>query len=187
MTRGPAPPLPLGFLALAVGTLLLATLNLGWLAPADGHDVAVALVALVAPLQLTASLMGFALAEVVPATAMAILAGTWTTVAVVMLTSPPGGTSAALGTELLLSAGALLVAATMAVARGAALPAVVIAGAAIRFAVTGGDQLSGAEAWARAAGWVGLALAVLATAAAAILGVRAARREAPGPTWRASP
>ena len=101
MTPRPAPPLPLGFLALAVGTLLLATLNLGWLEPADGHDVAVALLAFVAPLQLTASLMGFQLGEVVPATAMAILAGTWTTIAVVMLTSPPGGTSAALGTELL--------------------------------------------------------------------------------------
>jgi succinate-acetate transporter protein len=89
VNRRPAPPLPLGFLALAVGTLLLATLNLGWLEPADGHGVAVALVAFVAPLQLTASLMGFALGEVVPATAMALLAGTWTTIAVVVLASPP--------------------------------------------------------------------------------------------------
>ncbi len=177
MTPRPAPPLPLGFLALAVGTLLLATLNLGWLEPADGHDVAVALLAFVAPLQLTASLMGFQLGEVVPATAMAILAGTWTTIAVVMLTSPPGGTSAALGTELLLSAGALLVAALMAGTRGALLPAAVITGAAIRFATTGGYELSGDRAWERAAGWVGLALAALATVVAAMLGVQEARRE----------
>jgi len=176
----PAPPLPLGFLALAVGTLLLATLNLGWLEPADGRDVAVALVAFVAPLQLTAALMGFQLGEVVPATAMAILAGTWTTIAVVMLASPPGGTSAALGTELLLSAGALLVAALMAGARGAALPAAVITTAATRFATTGGYELTGSRSWAHAAGWLGLALAALATVAAATMGVHAARRERRG-------
>ena len=41
MNRRPAPPLPLGFLALAAGTLLLATLNLGWLEPADGRQVAI--------------------------------------------------------------------------------------------------------------------------------------------------
>jgi hypothetical protein len=33
-----ASPLPLGFLALAGGTLLLSGLQLGWLAPAQGRD-----------------------------------------------------------------------------------------------------------------------------------------------------
>ena len=126
VSRRPAPPLPLGFLALAVGTLLLARLQLGWLAPTDGRPSRSRSVAFVAPLQFTASLMGFALGEVVPATAMAILAGTWATTAIVLLTSPEGSTSAALGTLLLLSAGALVVAAAMAATLGALLPAAVI-------------------------------------------------------------
>src|SRR5205085_5196786 len=45
-------PLPLGFLALAAGTLLLSGLQLGWLQPSDGQDVALILIAFVFPLQL---------------------------------------------------------------------------------------------------------------------------------------
>ena len=181
MSRRPAPPLPLGFLALAAGTMLLAALNLGWLEPADGRDVAVALLAFVAPLQLTASLTGFALGEAVPATAMGVLAGTWTTVGVVMLTSPAGATSAALGAQLLLSAGALAVAAAMAGTRRLLLPAAVISGAALRFALTGAYELSADGSWERAAGWAGVALAALAACAAAVLGAGAARRERSAP------
>lgn len=45
-------PLPMGFLALAAGTLLLSGLQLGWLRPTDGKQVALALIAVVFPLQL---------------------------------------------------------------------------------------------------------------------------------------
>ena len=175
--RRPAPPLPLGFLALAAGTLLLATLNLGWLEPADGGDVAVALLAFVAPLQATASVMGFLAGEVVPATAMGILAGTWATTGIVILNGPPGATSGALGTQLLLTSGAMAIAAAMAFARGAVLPGAVIAGASLRFALTGVYELTAETGWERAAGWVGVALAALAAAVAATLGVMAARGE----------
>jgi uncharacterized protein len=175
--RRTAPPLPLGFLALAAGTLLLATLNLGWLEPADGGDVAVALLAFVAPLQGTASIMGFLSGEVVPATAMGILAGTWATTGIVILGAPPGATSGALGTQLLLTSGAMAVAAAMAFARGAVLPGAVIAGASARFALTGVYELTADVGWERAAGWVGLPLAVFAAAVAATLGLEAARGE----------
>src|SRR5689334_19305687 len=46
--------LPLGFLALATGTLMLSALQLDWLAPADSATVAIFLIAFVAPLQLLA-------------------------------------------------------------------------------------------------------------------------------------
>ena len=108
---------------------------------------------------------------------MGVLAGTWATTGIVLLNSPPGATSGALGTQLLLTSGAMAVAAAMAFAKGAVLPGAVIAGASLRFAITGIYELTDVTAWERAAGWVGLALAVLAAAVAATLGVTAARRE----------
>lgn len=43
-------PLPLGFLALAAGTLLVSALQLEWLQPTDGSQVALIIVAFVFPL-----------------------------------------------------------------------------------------------------------------------------------------
>jgi hypothetical protein len=67
MLRPIGNPLPLGFLALAAGTLLVAGLQLGWLAPSEGHDVALILIAFVAPLQLLASVFGYLAATWWPA------------------------------------------------------------------------------------------------------------------------
>jgi succinate-acetate transporter protein len=44
-----ANPLPLGFIALATGTLLLSALQLDWLQPTEGRTVAVILLAFVVP------------------------------------------------------------------------------------------------------------------------------------------
>jgi succinate-acetate transporter protein len=72
-----ANPLPLGFLALAGATLLVSGLQLEWLQPSDGMDVALILTAFVFPLQLVASVFGFLARDVVAGTGMGILAGTW--------------------------------------------------------------------------------------------------------------
>ena len=53
-----ATPLPLGFLALAVSTVLFSAVQLGWVAPADGRIAALTALAATAPLQLLASVMG---------------------------------------------------------------------------------------------------------------------------------
>ena len=44
-----ANPLPLGFLALAGGTLLLSGLQLGWVEPAESHTLGLILIAFVVP------------------------------------------------------------------------------------------------------------------------------------------
>ena len=54
-----ANPLPLGFLALAGGSLVVTGLQLGWLAETEGHDVALILLAFVFPLQLVTSVFGY--------------------------------------------------------------------------------------------------------------------------------
>src|SRR5436190_20583815 len=84
-----ANPLPLGFVALAAGTLLLSGLQLGWLQPAEGHTVALMLLAFVAPLQLIASIFGFLARDVVAGTGMGILAGTWLSISLVTRDQPP--------------------------------------------------------------------------------------------------
>lgn len=167
-------PLPLGFLALAGGTLVLSGLQLGWLPQTEGHQVALIIVAFVVPLQLLASVFGYLARDVVAGTAMGVLAGTWLSVGLVTLTGEPGATSDALGLLLLLAAAAMTVPASAAAA-GKLVPALVLATTALRFATTGLFQITAAETWKDVAGVVGLVLCGLALYAAAAMALEDAR------------
>jgi uncharacterized protein len=174
MLRPLANPLPLGFLALAAGTLLVAALQLEWLRPAEGAQVGIILIAFVFPLQLVASVFGFLARDVVAGTGMGLLSGTWLSIGLVTLTGQPGATSDALGLFLLLAAIAMLVPASAAV--GAKLVAVtVLTTTALRFATTGLYELTAADSWKAIAGIVGLALCALAVYAALAMALEDAR------------
>ncbi|SDE37059.1 acetate uptake transporter family protein [Auraticoccus monumenti] len=162
-----ASPLPLGFLALTVATVAFASVQLSWVPQDQGHTVALGVLVLTVPLQLLAAVMGFLARDPVAATGMGILSGTWAAACLATLTSAPGTTSAGLGVILLLSAACLLVPAVA--ARHKAVPALVILTSATRFAVTGVAELDGGRTWMHAAGWVGIALAVLSGYAALAL------------------
>jgi len=168
-------PLPLGFLALAGGTLLVSGLQLDWLKPADGKDVAVILIAFVFPLQLLASVFGYLARDVVAGTGMGLLAGTWLSIGLVTLTSPPGSTSDPLGLFLVLAGAAMLVPAA-ASATGKLVPAALLATTAARFATTGIYQLTDSRAWEDIAGVLGLFLCGLAIYAALAIALEDARR-----------
>ncbi|MFI9121316.1 GPR1/FUN34/YaaH family transporter [Streptomyces bikiniensis] len=178
-----ASPLPVGFLALAGGTFVVAGLQLEWMPPTQGEAVALVLLAFVFPLQAAASVLGFLCRDGVTATGMAVLSGTWLSLALVMLAGPPGSTSKAVGLLLLLSALALWVPVT---ASGAAKPvaSLVMALASLRFLTTGVHELSGAEAWKHTAGVVGLVLAAVALYASFALALEDQRRRPVLPTWR---
>lgn len=103
-----ATPLPLGFLGLAAGTLLLAGIQLEWVEQAEGHRVALIIMAFVVPLQGLTSILGFLGRDVAVGTGMGILSGTWAATAVATLDEPPGDTSDALGLFLLTAGAALL-------------------------------------------------------------------------------
>jgi succinate-acetate transporter protein len=160
-----ANPLPLGFLALAGGTLLVAGLQLEWLAPTDGQDAGLILIAFVFPLQLLASVFGFLARDVVAGTGMGLLAGTWLAIGLIRLTGEPGSTSDALGLFLLLAGTAMLVPAAAA-ATAKIVPAIVLTTTALRFAATGAYELTAGDGWKTVAGVVGLALCALALYAA---------------------
>jgi succinate-acetate transporter protein len=178
-----ANPLPLGFLALAAGTLLLAGLQLGWLGAEEGQTVALALLAFVFPLQLLASIFGYLCRDVVAGTGMGVLSGTWLTISLVLLTSPPGSTSDALGLFLLLAFVAMLIPA-LAASFAKLVPAAVLCGAALRFGVTGIYELSASPTWEDIAGVVGLALCALALYAALAMALEDARRHTVLPLLR---
>jgi uncharacterized protein len=155
-----AAPLPLGFLGLAVASFSFATVQLGWIGPAQGVTVALCVLFFTVPTQLLASVAGFVRSEVAPATGMGVLAGAWAAIALTTYTSPPGGTSKGLGVVLLAAGAAMLVPAAAA-ALAQPWAAAVMVGAAARFWVTGGYELAGTKGWQHAAGWVGLAVALL--------------------------
>jgi uncharacterized protein len=113
MLRPLGNPLPLGFLALAVATLLLSARQLNWITPLERSSVALILLAFVAPLQLLASILGFLARDVVAGTGMGILSGTWLSIALVTLASTIT-TSDTLGILLLAAAVAMLIPATAA-------------------------------------------------------------------------
>jgi uncharacterized protein len=176
-------PLPLGFLALAGGTLLVSGLQLGWLGQEEGSQVGLLLLAFVFPLQLVASIFGFLARDVVAGTGMGLLAGTWLSVALLQLTSEPGSTSDPLGLLLLLVAAALLVP-TAAAASGKVVPAAVLATTALRFATTGAHEITASATWQDVAGIVGLVLCALALYAALALALEDARRRTVLPLGR---
>lgn len=181
-----ANPLPLGFLALAAGTLLLSGLQLSWLAADEGQSVALALLAFVFPLQLLASIFGYLARDVVAGTGMGVLSGTWLTISLVTLTSPPGSTSDALGLFLLLAFAAMLIPASAATF-GKLVPAAVLAGAALRFGATGIYELTASSTWEDVAGLIGLALCALALYAALAMALEDARRHTVLPLLRRGP
>lgn len=165
--RPVASPLPLGFLALAVATVAFASVQLGWIPQSQGRTVALGVLVLTVPLQLLAAVMGFLARDPVAATGMGMLSGTWAAVGLSTLASRPGTASEGLGVILLMSAACLLVPAIA--ARHKAVPALVVLTSGTRFGVTGIAEIDGGAAWMHAAGWVGIALAVLSGYAALAL------------------
>jgi succinate-acetate transporter protein len=183
LLRPLAGPLTIGFLGLAAATFVLAGLNLGWVKPEEGKQVALCIIAFTVPLQLLASILGFLSRDGVAASGMGLLSGIWLAQGLVLYSSPPGATSRALGLFLLMGMVAMWAPATQALA-SKLVPATVLFTAGLRFGVTGLYQLSGAHAWKVAAGLVGLVLAALAVYAAYATGLEDALKQTVLPLGR---
>ena len=160
-----AGPLALGFFGLAAATFVVSGLQLGWVEPSQGRQVAICILAFTVPLQLTASLFGFLARDGVAATGMGLLSGTWAAVGFVTFAGKPGSTSDGLGLFLLVAGVAIWAPASSALA-SKLVPALVLATAGLRFLVTGLYQLTSSEAWKDTAGVIGLLLAAFAIYAA---------------------
>lgn len=156
-----ASPLTLAFLALAVGTFVLAGLQLSWIPVAQSADIGLALVVFVFPLQAVSSVFGFLARDSIAGTGTGLLSASWLAIGVVTFTGRPGQTSGALGLLLIGAATALLVPATVG-AVSKPLASLIITGVALRFYLTGAYELSSASAWKYATAAEGLLLAAVA-------------------------
>jgi succinate-acetate transporter protein len=160
-----ASPLALGFVGLAMGTTIVAALQLGWITATDQRLVAIALLAFVAPLQGLASIFGFLGRDGIAATGMGILAASWATVGWALWVSPPGSTSKALAIILFVSAASMLVPASTALS-SKLVPALILITAAVRLGASGAYEYTGSGGWETTAGWIGVLLGVLALSGA---------------------
>jgi succinate-acetate transporter protein len=175
--------LPLGFVALGAASVMLSGIQLGWVPSSEDRQAAVVLLVFVGPLQLLSSVFGFLARDSVGGTGMGLLAGSWFATGSLLLFGAAPTTSRALGLLLLFVAGALLVPMVSA-SFGKVLAAVVMAGAAGRFVLTGGYELFGGPAWQRASGWWGVALCGLALYGAMAFEVEDTLRATVLPTGR---
>jgi uncharacterized protein len=161
VVRPIASPTGLGLFGLAGATLVVSGLQLGWVDNAEGNKVGLILIAFPFLAQLLASIWSTLARDGVATTGMGVLALTWLSVGLVLLSSAPGEKSDALGLLLLLSALAMLLSGLVASLSKLAVAAVFVT-AGLRFALSGLHQLSGNELWENAAGIVGLVLFALA-------------------------
>lgn len=175
-------PLPLGFLALAVATVSLAGLQLGWVPASESHQVGIVLVAFAFPLQSLAAVFGYLSRDTVGGTGVGVLSGTWLTSGLLLLTSMPGSRSHLLGIFLFMAGAALLV--PVVGATGKLVAGAVLLVASARFVVTGVYEVHGGLGWEHAAGWVGIALGALAVYAAAAFELESVRHHAVLPVVR---
>lgn len=185
MLRPVASPLPLGLIGLAAATILVAGEELRWLPVAQAHQVGFALLVIAVPMQLLAGVIGFLARDAVAATGMASLAVIWLIVGVLHVTGVPGARSKTLGLALFVLGAALLVPA--AAAAGKLLATMVLILTATRVVVTGVYQFHGGAVWMRAAGWLGVALCVVALYAALAFELEDMRHRTVLPTLRRGP
>lgn len=191
--RGPAitlrpvgNPMPLAFFALAAATFSLSALQLGWIPSEESKDVALIMIGFVVPFQLIATIFGFLARDGAAAEGMGMLSGTWFVVGLVMLTSPPGSTSNALGIFLLVI-GLQLLAPALSSLQSRSVVALVFVTVGVRFALTGIYELSASGTWEVIAGVVGLVLFALAVYAGLALTLADARQgRGPLPVGRGS-
>jgi len=160
-----ATPVTLGLFGLAAATLTLSGLQLGWVAAAEGKNVALALIGFAFLAQGLAAIFAMLARDGTVATAMGVLGLSWLVVGLTLYTSPPGATSDALGLFLVFTSVAMAAnAITSSLSK--LVPALVFGTASLRFLLTAIYQLSDGDGWKTAAGVVGLFLFALAVYAA---------------------
>lgn len=178
-----ASPLPLGFLALAVGSCLLSALQLGWVPATESHQVAIVILVFVAPVELITGIISFLVRDVVMATGLGLLFGSWAALGMLLRQGAPGATSSVLGVLAITVAAALLVPAVTA-AGSKPVAAVLMTVAATRFVLTAVYELGAGAAWKQATGVVGIALVVTALYGSLALALEDAHHRAVLPVSR---
>ncbi|POX42689.1 hypothetical protein C3486_03705 [Streptomyces sp. Ru73] len=152
-----ASSLPLGFFAFGLGSVLLTSVELGWVPLAQSRPVFVLMLLFVVPLMLIAGIMAFLARDGGAATALLTLGFAWAGTALVMASGQPGQPSPALAVFLLTLSPFVLVLSAAAFG-GKPLFGVLLLAGASRFALVGSYNATGNTAVETAAGWLGVVL-----------------------------
>jgi succinate-acetate transporter protein len=154
-------PLPVGLSGLAVASLVVSGLDLGWVAVNAGHQIGVMLLIAGVPLQLIGLMFALPARDGAAATAMGLLSIAWMGMGLTRLLSPPGSVSHPLGL-VLLATGVLLALSAAGQATGKPLVGLTLVLAATRLILSGLHELTASGGLQTVSGIVGLA--VVATA-----------------------
>ncbi len=178
-----ANPVPMGLIGLGGGTTMLSALQLGWVAVSESTQIGILVLAIAVPLQFLASAVGYLARDAAATTGFGTLAVAWLCTGLITALGTPGSRSRALGLLLLYVAAGVLISA-IAAALTKALMATVLVFATARFAVTGIYEYFGGSTWQTAAGWLGIALSVLAVYAALAFEIESSLHRTVLPTVR---
>jgi succinate-acetate transporter protein len=181
-----ANPFALGFVGLAVATILVSGIELGWIPRIDRSQTAVLIIAFAPTVQIVACVFGFLARDAVAATALGVMAATWLAIGLSLLLSTPAshGHSHALALLLFVAAIAMFASASTA-AQTKLVPALVAGLTGLRFVLTGVYKLgAGGSPWQHAAGWTGIVLCAVALYAAISLEVEDTLHQTVLPTLR---
>jgi uncharacterized protein len=181
--RPVASPLPLGMLALAVGTFAVAGLQLSWIPAAQARTVGLMVLVAVVPLQALSSIFGFLARDTAASTGMALQGAGWFSIGLGTYTGHPGQASPGLGLVLIGVATALLVPVVVS-SSSQVLASAVMALTSLRFYLTGAYELSAVRGWETIAGVVGLVLAAVAFYAGLAFELEDSRKTTVLPTLR---
>lgn len=164
----------MAFCGLAVASVLVASYQLGWIQAREGHQVALAVLVVMVPLQTLAALFSLLESDTATATASGMLSATWAAESGLLLSMRVGATSDALGVLLLAAAVAIAVPVVAGLSRRVA-PNLVVGATAGRFALTGLYEVTTGEVARQISAILGLGLAVLALYTALALALEQAR------------
>lgn len=152
-----ASPLPLGFFALGIGSVVLSSLQLGWVPTGQSSVLLLLVLIFVVPLQFVAGLFAFLARDAGAGTAMLLLGAAWAGTSVTSLDSPPGRPVVAQAV-FLLALVPFVLALAGAAAQSKPLFAVLLTLAALRFGLTGLYEAGLGNALQVAAGWTGIGI-----------------------------
>lgn len=180
-----ASPVPLGLLALGIGSILLSSIQLQWIGATNTPQIALVVLVLVVPLELITALFCFYSRDVVMATGFGLLTGAWAATATLLLSGPPGGRNQVLGI-LAIAVGVALVVPAVGAGWSKPAAAAIMLVAAARFALTGIYQLGASSTWQTATGVMGVVLVGTACYGALAFALEDARHRAVLPVSRRS-
>lgn len=154
-------PMALGFIGVAVASLVDAGLNFNWYPPKEFHQAGLVILVFAPLTQVIASVFGYLARDPVASTGMGVQAAGWLAIGLLIATGTPGSTNDVLGT-LLFAAGAGLFLVAIVCFQSKAVAALVLASTASRWILEGIYQTSGTTFWQKASGVLGLVLCALA-------------------------